>query len=185
MRTLCDILLQYTLHPHVHCIVPNGGVKKDGTWQNPKKGNSEFLYPILAMNQVYKARFLKRLRKHLEEGELSLPKNFPFKKRVYDVWKEKLYGKDWVVYAKPPFGGPQNVVGYMARYSHKIAISNQRIVDITDTHVTFKYKDYIDNAVQKTMTLTGRQFLQRFCLHIVPSRFRKVRHYGSLHLLAF
>ena len=168
------------LHPHVHCIVPNGGINKDGTWQNPRKGNSQFLYPVLAMNQVYKAYFLKRLRKHLEEGELALPKDFPFQPRSYYDWKEKLYKKDWVVYAKPPFGGPKKVVNYMARYSHKIAIANQRIIDINDQGVTFRYKDYKDNAKQKTMTLTGFRFLQRFCLHIVPNRFRKIRHFGFL-----
>lgn len=167
------------LHPHVHCIIPNGGITQNGTWQKPRKGNSEFLYPILAMNSVYKAYFLKRLRYHLQQGELSLPDNFPVA-RDYYTWKENLYKKDWVVYAKPPFGGVENVVNYLARYSHRIAIANHRIINITKQEVSFRYKDYKDGARQKVMTLTGTQFLQRFCLHILPDRFRKIRHFGFL-----
>ncbi len=131
------------------------------------------------MNQVYKAYFLKRLRKHLEQGALSLPADFPFSNNYY-TWKENLYKMDWVVYAKPPFGGPQNVLNYLARYSHKIAIANRRIIDITENEVSFLYKDYADGARQKVMALKGTIFLQRFCLHIVPDRFRKIRHFGFL-----
>jgi len=163
------------------CIVlsPVVGINNDGSWQNPRKGNSQFLYPILAMNSVYKAYFLKRLRQHLEQGELSLPENFSGS-RDYYAWKESLYKKDWVVYAKPPFGGVEIVVNYLARYSHRIAIANHRIIQITDQEVSFRYKDYQDGSKQKVMTLTGQQFLQRFCLHILPDRFRKIRHFGFL-----
>jgi len=167
------------LHPHVHCIVPSGGLRKDGQWQNPKKGDSNFLYPILAMNKVYRAYFLKQLKVALENGLLSLPDDFPFDKS-YNSWKNKLYKKEWVVYTKPPFSKPENVVNYLARYSHRIAISNQRIIDLTDKEVSFRYKDYRDGAKKKTMTLQGKVFLQRFCLHIVPERFRKIRHFGFL-----
>ena len=167
------------LHPHLHCIVPNGGINKNGDWQNPKKGNSKFIYPILAMNKVFKAYFLKRLRQHLEHGELALPKHFPCHSNYYN-WKEKLYKMDWVVYCKPPFGGAQNVVQYLARYSHRIAITNRRIINITDEKVSFRYKDYKQNASSKVMALKGAAFLQRFCLHILPPRFRKIRHYGFL-----
>lgn len=166
------------LHPHVHCIVPNGGIRKDGAWQNPRKGNSKFLYPIRAMNKVYKAFFLKNLRRALEEGILVLPTDFPISS--YYNWKETLYKKEWVVYAKPPFGGVQNVVNYLARYSHRIAISNHRIVSISDKEVHFRYRDYADQSRQKVMKLKGNHFLQRFCLHILPDRFRKIRHYGFL-----
>ena len=165
------------LHPHVHCIVPNGGINKDGSWQNPRKGNSQFLYPVPAMNQVYKAYFLKRLRQHLEQGELSIPDNFPVP-RDYYAWKESLYEKDWVVYAKPPFGGVENVVSYLARYSHRVAIANHRIIQITDQEVSFRYKDYKDGSQQKVMTLTGQQFSQRFCLHNL-SRRRETARSGS------
>ena len=168
-----------TLHPHVHCIVPSGGLTKSEKWKGPNKGNSNFLYPVLAMNQVYKAYFLRRLRQHLEVGELPLPCDFPTGDAYYN-WKEALYKKEWVVYTKPPFGGARNVVKYLARYSHRVAITNQRITNITDTHVTFNYKDYNNGGVRKTMTLLGEEFLHRFSLHILPGRFRKIRHYGFL-----
>lgn len=167
------------LHPHLHCIVPSGGLDKQGNWQNPKKGGSNFLFPILAMNKVYRSYFLKHLKIALEEGLLSLPHEFPMGK-PYKVWKENLYKKEWVVYTKPPFSKPENVVNYLARYSHRIAISNHRIINVTDKEVTFRYKDYKDGAKQKVMTLKGETFLQRFCLHIVPHRFRKIRHFGFL-----
>ena len=167
------------LHPHVHCIVPNGGLTKEGQWQNPKKGGPGFLFPILAMNKVYRAYFLKQLKIALEGGLLALAADFPTGKD-YKIWKEKLYTKEWVVYTKPPFSKPENVVNYMARYSHRIAITNQRIIKITDDEVTFSYKDYKDGAKTKIMTLKGKDFLQRFCLHILPDRFRKIRHYGFL-----
>lgn len=168
-----------SLHPHIHCIVPSGGLTKEGKWQNPRKGNADFLYPILAMNVVYKAYFLKRLRQHLEEGELSLYEDFPMGKEYYN-WKESLYKKEWVIYIKPPFGGAKHVVKYLARYSHRVAITNQRILNVTDQNVTFKYKDYNDNAKHKVMCLTGSNFLNRFCLHILPSRYRKIRYLGFI-----
>jgi hypothetical protein len=168
-----------TLHPHLHCIVPNGGLTSQGQWEGPKRGNAKFLYPILAMNKVYKAYFLKRLRTHLEGGELSLPHNFPFG-TDYIQWKEGLYKKNWVVYAKPPFGGAQYVVKYLARYSHRVAITNRRLTSISDSHVAFRYKDYSDGARLKVTRISGQDFLNRFCLHIMPSRFREIRHYGFL-----
>ena len=167
------------LHPHVHCIVPSGGLDTEGNWQNPKKGGPDFLYPILAMNKVYRAYFLKQLKIALEGGRLSLPDDFPTDK-PYKVWKENLYKKEWVVYTKPPFSKPENVVNYLARYSHRIAISNQRIINVTNKKVTFRYKDYKQGAKQKVMVLKGKDFLRRFCLHIVPERFRKIRHFGFL-----
>ena len=167
------------LHPHVHCIVPGGGIDKAGRWQNPRKGGPNFLFPVLAMNKVYRAYFLKQLKIALESGQLSLPKDFP-KRSAYKSWKEKLYKTEWVVYTKPPFSKPQNVVNYLARYSHRIAIYNQRITTVTKDTVSFRYKDYRDGAKQKTMCLQGKEFLKRFCLHIVPDRFRKIRHYGFL-----
>ena len=167
------------LHPHVHCIVPAGGLSKQGSWINPRKSNAKFLYPILAMNKVYKAFFLKQLRQAIEAGLLVLPADFP-KRKSYRSWRKNLYQKEWVVYAKPPFSKVENVVKYLARYSHRVAITNQRILNITDSDVTFRYKDYRQNGKSKTMNLPGKVFLKRFCLHILPHRFRKIRHYGFL-----
>ena len=131
------------------------------------------------MIKVYKAYFLKRLREHLEAGELRLPPNFPMRGE-YHNWKELLYKKNWVIYSKPPFGGVRNVVKYLARYSHRVAITNQRIIDIDNQHVTFRYRDYQDHSSKKVSSLKGSDFLSRFCLHILPPRFRKIRHYGFL-----
>ena len=101
-----------TLHPHVHCIVPSGGITPNGDWQKAKRGGVKFLYPILAMNKVYRAYFLKRLPLHLENGELSLPIDFPMGDN-YIQWKESLYKKEWLVYAKSPFGGAKHAVKYI------------------------------------------------------------------------
>lgn len=168
-----------TLHPHVHCIVPGGGISKAGKWQQPRRGNARFLFPVLAMNKVFRACFLKQLRHYLEAGQLALPTGFP-KDKAYHEWKEQLYKTEWVVYVKSPFSQVRNVVRYLARYSHRIAISNHRIINVTNEQVTFRYKDYRDGALQKLMTLDGKVFLRRFCLHILPPRFRKIRHYGFL-----
>jgi hypothetical protein len=167
------------LHPHVHCIVPNGGVTKDGDWQFPKRGNSNFLFPVTAMKKIYKGYFMAMLKSAIDAGKLSLPPGFP-KGYNYKKWKDILYQKDWVVYTKKPFAGVKHVVNYLARYSHRVAITNHRIKDITDDKVTFIYKHYKDNAKKKKMTLEGTEFLRRFCLHILPRGFRKVRQYGFL-----
>lgn len=168
------------LHPHIHCIVPNGGLNDKGEWQNPKKGNSRFLYPVAAMRKVFKAFFLKQMKASLEQGLLVLPSDFPFQKHSYQLWKEALYEKQWVVFTKKPFGGVRNVVNYLARYSHRVAITNHRLVSIDNDKVSFQYKDYADKAKKKVMALDGVTFIKRFCLHILPKRFGKVRHTGFL-----
>ena len=171
------------LHPHVHCIVPNGGLTKEGKWQFPKRSNGKrkgnFLYPVSAMKKVYKGYFLSELKKVIENGILPLPASFPFGQK-YKAWKDLLYGKDWVVYTKKPFAGVKHVVNYLARYSHRVAITNYRIKNIANGKVTIQYKDYKDGAKKKTMNLGGLEFLRRFCLHILPKGFRKVRQYGFL-----
>ncbi len=169
------------LHPHVHCIVPNGGLTKDGEWQFPKrsKGKENFLFPIAAMNKLYKGYFLAQLKSAIESGMLPLPPDFPMGKN-YKNWKDQLYQKDWVVYTKKPFAGVKHVVNYLARYSHRVALTNHRIKNIVDGQVIFQYKDYKDGAKKKLMSLAGTEFLRRFCLHILPPGFRKVRQYGFL-----
>lgn len=169
------------LHPHVHCIVPNGGLDKEGNWRYPRKsgadGEGRFLFPVAAMKKLYRGYFLARLKAKIKGGKMQLPPDFPSGK-AYKAWKDDLYQKDWVVYTKKPFSGVKKVVEYLARYSHRVAITNHRIKNITDTQVTFEYKDYKDKAKKKLMTLQGEEFLRRFCLHILPKGFRKVRKYG-------
>jgi len=169
------------LHPHLHCIVPNGGLTKDGKWQFPKrsKGKENFLFPVQAMKKIFKGHFMAGLKAALENGLLRLPPDFPMG-RNYKKWKDILYQKQWVVYTKKPFSSVKKVVSYLGRYAYRIALTNHRIKNIGKDHVTFQYKDYKDGAKKKLMTLQGTEFLRRFCLHIIPPKFRKTRQYGFL-----
>lgn len=158
-----------SLHPHVHLIVPGGGFTKEDVWKTTAS-NGDFLFCAKAMAKVYRGKFMEKLLNFLKE------KNIPMDVAL----RRKLYDKNWVVYAKEPFKSPENVIEYLGRYSHKIAISNHRIKNIKDGKVTFSYKDYKHGSVTKNMTLDANEFLRRFCLHILPPRFVKIRHYGFL-----
>ncbi len=158
-----------SLHPHVHMIIPGGGITEEGIWKN-SKGNGSFLFPVQAMSVVYKNKFLEKLKLFLES-----------KGNPLDVTlRRMLYTKSWVVYAKQPLMGPRQVIEYLGRYSHKIAISNHRIKNVSEGKVSFTYKAYADGGAQKLMTLDAEEFLRRFCLHILPPGFMKIRHYGIL-----
>ena len=155
------------LHPHLHCIVPKGGVSKAGFWKKGK-GKDDFLFSVKAMSDKYRGRFVAKLRKALPELPQSL----------YDT----LFKKDWVVYAKPPFGRPEHVIEYLGRYTHKIAISNHRILNIDKEkrEVTFSLKDYRKGGQKTKLTLCSKEFTRRFQLHILPKGFTRIRHYGFL-----
>lgn len=158
-----------SLHPHVHMIIPGGGITECGIWKNAKE-EGKYLFPVKAMSIVYKNKFMEKLKQFLET-----------EKQPMDVTlRRKLYNYKWVVYAKQPFMGPKQVIEYLGRYTHKIAISNHRIKEIQNGKVTFNYKDYAHGNVQKLMTLEATEFLRRFCLHILPPKFMKIRHYGIL-----
>ena len=169
-----------SLHPHVHCIVPSGGLKKEGSWQSAKRGNEKFLYPVKAMSGVFKAIFLGKLKEKIASQTVVLPPTFDLEKAAFKAWKNDLYSKPWVIYAKRPFGGPQQIIEYLGRYTHKVAISNHRIQSVDTEGVTFQYKDYKTGGDTKTMTLTEQEFVRRFCQHILPPKFRRLRHYGFL-----
>jgi Putative transposase/Transposase zinc-binding domain len=158
-----------SLHPHVHMIVPGGGFTDAGFWKNTKS-DGKYLFPVKAMSIVYKNKFMEKLLSFCKEQKIEFDNDL----------RKKLYLLNWVVYAKEPFGGPEQVVEYIGRYSHKIAISNHRIKDVKDGKVTFTYKDYADGGRQKLMTLDAHEFIRRFCLHILPPKFVKIRHYGFL-----
>ena len=158
------------LHPHVHMIVPAGGFTPCGHWKHTKQ-KGKYLFPVKAMSIVFKNKFM--------EGLLVLISKYSMPE-LSTAERRELYNKDWVVYAKQPFGGPQQVIEYLGRYSHKVAISNHRITAIENDTVSFRYKDYADGCKQKEMTLQATEFLRRFCLHILPKGFRKIRHYGFL-----
>jgi len=154
-----------SLHPHIHCIVPGGGLTKAGFWK-PARCDGKFLFPVKAMSRVFRARFVNGLRSRIK----GLDRSF----------YEDLFKSNWIVYAKRPFGGPKQVVEYLGRYTHKIAISNHRITNLTSDQVSFRYKDYRDAATQKIMTLSAIEFARRFSLHILPKGFMRIRHYGML-----
>jgi hypothetical protein len=168
---------QLSFHPHVHCIVSGGGITPDNRWKNAVKSKWDFLFPVDAMSTVYRGKFLEQLQQMTGDGEVILPDNTDSKK-LFDL----LYQKQWIVYAKAPFGGPQAVIEYLGRYTHKVAISNHRIESINDEEgtVTFNYKDYADGDKQKQMTLAMAEFIRRFTQHILPERFTKIRTYGYL-----
>jgi hypothetical protein len=154
-----------SLHPHLHCIVPGGGVDKNGNWKNIR-GDGKFLFPVKALSKVFRAKYCAALQAKSSDN--------------YTRVKKQLWEKQWVVFAKKPFGSPKSVVEYLGRYTHKIAISNHRIQRVDDQNVTFGYKDYRVNGQKKSMSLTHGEFIRRFVLHILPKRFVKIRHYGFL-----
>ena len=157
------------LHPHVHCIVPGGGIDQQGKWRTTRS-EGKYLYPVKAMSKVYRGKFMERFKVFMQANGMEI---------TAELHKE-LYAKDWVVYAKRPFGGAEQVIEYLGRYTHKIAISNHRLQNIAEGKISFRYKDYRDGGKSKTMTLQAEEFLRRFCMHILPRGYRKIRHYGIL-----
>lgn len=153
-----------SLHPHLHCIIPGGGVDDAGNWRLTK-AKGKFLYPVKALSKVFRAKYVDILKKKLELG-----------RSFYD----SLFTKNWIVYAKRPFGSPKSVIEYLGRYSHKVAISNHRIQCTDSKTVTFSYKDYKTGAQKKEMTLSHSEFIRRYSQHILPKRLVRIRHYGIL-----
>lgn len=153
-----------TLHPHLHCIVPGGGLTKKGTWKQAKS-KGKYLYCVKAMSKTFRGRFIAALKEELPQEMTRQLIN-------------RLYKHKWVVYAKQHFAGPQSVVEYLGRYTHKIAISNHRIKNYEPGKVTFSYKDYKHGSVKKEMTLDAMEFIRRFSLHVLPKGFVRIRHYG-------
>lgn len=153
-----------SLHPHLHCIVPGGGIDGKGNWKKQLRSN-KFLFPVKALSKVFRAKYVQQLR-HKGATDKSII--------------ESLFVKNWVVYAKRPFGGPRQVIEYLGRYTHKVAISNHRILQVDDNHVTFRYKDYKAAGANSQMNLSNHEFTRRFAQHILPLRFVRIRHYGIL-----
>ncbi len=154
-----------SLHPHLHCIVPGGGIDKQGKWANVRV-DGKFLFSVKALSKVFRAKYCDKLK---EKDVVQ-----------YQKIRQQLWKKPWVVFAKRPFGNAKAVVEYLGRYTHKIAISNHRIKAVEEQTVTFVYKDYKEKGVKKEMTLSHEEFIRRFSLHILPKRFVKIRHYGFL-----
>ena len=158
-----------TLHPHVHCIVTGGGLSIDGDWWVGCRRS--FLLSVRVLKKLFRGKMLAALKAAVEAGEL--PGSY-----LPDL--DVLYRKPWVVYCKPPFGSPDQVLAYLARYTHRAAISNSRLVGLAEETVTFTWKDYADHDRRREMTLPGEEFLRRFVLHVLPDRFVRIRYYGLL-----
>jgi hypothetical protein len=169
---------QLSFHPHVHCIVSGGGVDSSGNWKEAQKAKHGMLFPVKAMRVVYRSYFLQQLQTLIDAGTVRLCDE---QAAQWLQLRGELYNQEWIVYAKQPFGGPAQVVEYLGRYTHKVAISNHRIRSIDEGgNVTFEYKDYADGSKKKLMTLKGQEFLRRFEQHILPKGFVKIRSYGYL-----
>jgi len=163
-----------SLHPHVHCVVPGGGLAPDGgKWISCRPG---FFLPVRVLSRVFRGKFIDGLKRARANGKLIGWE----RPREFDRLLDASVRRDWVVYAKPPFGGPGQVLKYLARYTHRIAISNRRLVAINDRTVSFAYRDYAHGNRHRTMTLDGAEFLRRFLLHAVPPGFMRIRQFGLL-----
>jgi hypothetical protein len=167
-------------HPHVHCVVPGGGPSLDGTrWVACRPG---FFLPVRVLSRLFRRLFLQELENAFAAGKLrffsnlvSLAEPQAFARRLGELRR-----LDWVVYAKPPFGSPEQVLAYLGRYTHRVAIANSRLLSLADGKVRFTWKDYRHGGITKTMTLDADEFIRRFLLHAVPDGFHRIRHYGFL-----
>jgi hypothetical protein len=168
-------------HPHLHCIVPAGGIDQSGQWKT-SKGKGEFLFYLPAVANKFRGKFLHLLHSCYKAGKLTATgkQAILLNPKVWQQLKDRLYKTNWVVNCKEPFRGPETVLEYLGRYTHKIAISNYRIKEISGSAVGFTYLDRADGNKQKYLELTGVQFIRRFLCHIVPPRFTRIRHYGFL-----
>ncbi len=159
-----------SLHPHIHCIVPGGGLDKNGKWKNSKK---KFFLPVKVISELFKGKFLDHIKKNFNRSKI---KNLMQFKELLD----ECYKKKWVVYVKKPMENANHVIKYLGRYTHRIAISNSRIKKYENNEVTFTYKDYKDKNRIKEMKLSDEEFFRRYMLHVLPPNFTKIRHYGFL-----
>ena len=167
-------------HPHVHCVVPGGGPSPDGTrWVACRPS---FFLPVRVLSRLFRRLFLDELRAAFNAGDLGFFGDLAglAEPAAFDRRLRALRRVEWVVYAKPPFGGPEQVLAYLGRYTHRVAIANSRLVSVTDEHVAFRWKDYRHHGKSKIMTLDADEFIRRFLLHTLPDGFHRIRHYGFL-----
>jgi hypothetical protein len=155
-----------SLHPHIHCVVPGGGINFRGQWKqvSTSENGKVFLFRVENLSNVFRGKFIDALKKKLPQAAKFI---------------DDLYKTDWIVYSKEPFAGAEQVIEYLGRYTHKVAIGNHRLLNVDESGVRFSWRDYRDNQ-EKVMPLEGTEFLRRFCMHILPKRFVRIRHYGLL-----
>jgi hypothetical protein len=167
-------------HPHLHCVVPGGGLSPDGDrWLSCRPG---FFLAVRVLSRLFRRLFLEQLQQAFDSAQLHF---FSSLLQLHDpaafaAYLDPLRDAEWVVYAKPPFAGPQQVLDYVGRYTHRVAISNNRLLDIEDGQVQFRYKDYRNGSQQKVMPLSADEFIRRFLLHVLPDAFQRIRYYGFL-----
>ena len=167
-------------HPHVHCVVTGGGLSADGKrWVH---SSPNFLVSVNVLSRHFRGRFLDALQKLYVAGKIDLGGRTEFlaDPEMWDVFRDDLYHKRWVVYAKPPFGGPEHVFQYLGRYTHRVAISNHRLLELKEDMVSFRFRDSRDGNQIKTKRLSAIEFVRRFLLHVLPRGFVRIRHYGLL-----
>jgi Putative transposase/Transposase zinc-binding domain len=166
-------------HPHVHCVIPVGGLSPDGAWVPPRY---PFFLPVKVLSRVFRGKFIAGLKRAFRLGTLAWSGSLAHlaDAAAFRAFLRRLFRHDWVVYAKPPFGGPTHVLHYLARYTHRVAISNHRILNVTDGSVTFRWKDYRHGSQPRTMTVSAVEFLRRFFLHVLPRGFVRIRFFGFL-----
>jgi hypothetical protein len=167
-------------HPHVHCVIPAGGLSLDHAhWI---KSRSRFFLSIKVLRRVFRGKFIAGLKQAFHSGRLSFRGNLAAlaQPKTFAAWLRSLFRKDWVVYAKRPFGGPEYVLQYLGRYTHRVAISNHRLLSFADGNVTFRWRDSAHHNEQKSMTLSLDEFLRRFLLHLLPKGFVRIRNFGFL-----
>jgi len=167
-------------HPHVHCVIPAGGLSRDGTqWIHPRY---PFFLPVRILSRVFRRKFVAGLKQRFHMGQLIFAGTLkPLQnEKAFRSFLRPLFRQDWVVYAKPPFGGSHHVLGYLARYTHRVAITNHRLVAFERDQVTFRWKDYAHGNKKRKMTLSAQEFLRRFLLHVLPHGFVRIRSFGFL-----
>lgn len=167
-------------HPHLHCIIPGGGLSLDGTrWIMSHK---KFFLPVKVVSRKFRGKFLAYLKEAYHDHKLVFPGRIESlnDKGHFQELLDRLYQIEWVIYCKKPFKSPWYVLNYLGRYTHRVALTNNRILDVSEDNVTFKWRDYRDNHKSKVMTLDAEEFIRRFLLHVLPKRFMKIRHYGIL-----
>ena len=167
-------------HPHLHCVVPGGGLSTDGRrWVSCRQG---FFLPVNVLARLFRRLFLTALDHAFDHGKLTFNGTLSHlsQPRHFNSLLASLRSKEWVVYAKPPFGGPAQVLAYLGRYTHRVAITNHRLLALQDDHVTFSWKDYARGNQQRSMTLKTDEFIRRFLLHVLPDGFKRIRSYGWL-----
>ncbi len=167
-------------HPHLHCVVPGGGIAPDRSrWIACRP---QFLLPVKVLSRLFRAKFANYLRRAFDHIELSFHGKLQLlaQKQNFVTWLNRIVQSEWVVYAKPPFGGPHQVLKYLARYTHRVAIANQRLLALQDGRVSFRWKDYTRTGQPAVMTLQATEFIRRFLLHVLPRGFVKIRHFGFL-----